>query len=232
MQVPKIKSYLASYKDWQLSETGLSYRSYWETQANWQQHFNLESIDLAHAYDRALTSQTSRRHYSRRAFEPKAVMIDILRREPELARATFEDLLREGHTLDGRLSRFGVYMDELFSRYRESVQGQQVYGDHFHGADHQMPTIYLAMQYPDRYVPYDTDTLMAVCKKLGARAQPLGADPVRFMKLAKLLDRFVREDERLMRQYQNEFLRGEDYQQETLLLAWHLMQFIRIEELV
>lgn len=226
MQVPKIKTYLGLYKGWQLSDAGLAYRAYWETQASWQAHFDLEATDLAIAYDLALSSQSSRRHYSRRAFEPKAVMLDILGREPELARATFEDLLREGHTLDGRLSRFGVYMDELFSRYRDTVKRKQIYGDHFHGTDHQMPTLYLAMQYPDRYVPYDTETLMAVCKKLGAKDQPMGADPVRFMKLAKLLDKFVRQDDGLMAQYQATFLSDESYEGETLLLAWHFMRFV------
>ncbi|MEM8583936.1 MAG: hypothetical protein AAGF87_06690 [Bacteroidota bacterium] len=226
MQVPKIKSYLAEYKAWQLSDAGLSFLPYWETQANWQMHFDLETADLAMAYDLALTSQTSRRHYSKRAFEPKAVMLDILRKEPELARATFEDLLREGHTLDGRLSRFGVYIDELFARYKDTLEGKQVYGDHFHGSDHQMPTLYLAMQYPDRYVPYDTETLMAVCQKLGARDQPRGADPIRFMKIAKLLDRFLQQDEEILAQYRDKFLRTEDYQGETLLMSWHLMRFV------
>ncbi|MEL6802795.1 MAG: hypothetical protein AAFO91_03315 [Bacteroidota bacterium] len=226
MQVPKIKSYLTQYKDWQIGEAGLSYLAYWETQANWQQHFDLESTDLAAVYDLALSSQTSRRHYSRRAFEPKAIMLDILKREPELARATFEDLLREGHTLDGRLSRFGVFMDELYARYRETVSGRPLYGDHFHGHDYQMPSLYLAMQYPDRYVPYDTNTLMAVCQQLGARDQPQGADPVRFMKIAKLLDRFIQQEDALLVQYRDQFLRPEDYDGETLLLSWHFMKFI------
>ena len=221
----KIKSYLQQYHKWQISETGLALRHFWETQANWQAHFELENTDLAASYEKALSSQSSRRHYSRRAFEPKKVMLALLRYEPELARATFEDLLREGHTLDGRLSRFGVYIQELFKRYLEAKKDTP-WGDHFHGDDYFMPCLYLACQYPDRYVPYQTEVLIKVCQRLGARNLPQAADPVRFMKLAKLLDRFVQEDEKLLEQYRNEFLRPEDYQEESLLLSWHFMCFI------
>lgn len=225
MQVPKIKSYLAQYQHWQVSETGLSLRHFWETQANWQANFELEATDLANAYDQALSSQSSRRHYSRQAFEPKEVMLALLRHEPELARATFEDLLREGHTLDGRLSRFGVYIQELFKRYLEAKK-ESPWGDHFHGDDYFMPTLYLSCQYPDRYLPYDTETLLKICERLGARNPPQAADPVRLMKLAKLLDRFLQADAPLQEQYRGKFLRPIDYQGETLLQSWHFMRFI------
>lgn len=226
MQVAKIRDYLLSYRSWQCSAAAKAFLPYWETQQNWQQHFDLLAPDFAASYRAALSSQTSRRHYSRRAYEPKIAFLEMIAWETELVRVGLEDLLLEKRSLEGRLQRFGLYCNELFEQYRQANPSTSL-PDHYHGEgdDYHMATLYLSCQYPALYAPYSTPLLQKCLKNLGAQNIPVVADVARFMKLLGTLQKFVATDPVIMQQHQA-FLRPQDYQGESALLVWHWMHFV------
>ncbi|MEL6274003.1 MAG: hypothetical protein AAFU03_02710 [Bacteroidota bacterium] len=229
MQVSKIKAYLQTYRDWQLSDAGLAFRPLWETQLNWQTHFELTAKDLKTVYSLALDNKTNRRHYSRSGFNPKVAMLEMLDWEPEHVRTIFEDLFNEERNLEGRIQRFVFYCRELFNQYRDARPKSKL-ADHYHDHDYHMASIYLTGQYPAKYAPYSTELLQQVLTKLGALDIPPSADFPRYTKLLITLRQFLVNDEHIMQHYSEEFLRSQDYQEESALLVWHFMQHITKEE--
>ena len=229
MQVSKIKTYLQSYRDWQLSDDGLELRPLWETQLNWQTHFDLEAKNLTRAYSQALDNKTNRRHYSRSGFNPKVAMLEMLDWEPEHVRTIFEDLFNEERDLEGRIQRFAFFCRELFNQYRDARPKSRL-ADHYHDQDYHMASIYLMGQYPAKYAPYSTDLLQTVLTKLGALDIPPAADFPRYTKLLNTLRPFLVKEEVIMENHNQEFLRSQDYKEESALLVWHFMKHIANHE--
>lgn len=224
MQVPKIKAYVAAFPAWLQTEEALAFLPMWETQQNWQTHFNPETKDLAASYDLALDSKTNRRHYRRSGYDPKGAMLTLMRWEPEFVREAFRDLYSEDRQLEGRVQRFGFYVNELFNRFRDEHPKDKT-PSHYHEDDYNMVSIYLMGQYPEIYAPYSTSLLMLVCAKLGAKDVPPAADFPRYTKLLKTLRNFLVNDEAVMAAYKSA-LREQDYQGESALLVWWWFQMI------
>lgn len=227
MQVPKIQAYLSRFPAWLQTDEALAHLPLWETQQNWQQHFNPETKDLAASYDLALDSKTNRRHYRRSGYDPKQAMLTLMRWEPEFVREAFRDLYSEDRQLEGRIQRFGFYINELFNRFRDEHPKDRT-PSHYHNDDYNMVSIYLMGQYPTIYAPYSTTTLMLICARLGAKEIPPAADFPRYTKLLKTLRSFLVKDEAVMTAYHNA-LREQDYQGESALLVWWFFQMIASE---
>ncbi len=86
MQVPKLRRAVAAFAPWMLTDEARELLPLWETQQNWQTHFNVEAKDLAGSYDAALDSKTNRRHYRRGGYDPKRSMLAIMEWEPDFVR--------------------------------------------------------------------------------------------------------------------------------------------------
>lgn len=225
MQVAKIKEYLVAYRAWQLTADAKAFLPYWETQQNWQQHFDLSAPNFPASYAASLESKSNRRHFSRSAYEPKAAFLEIMEWDTELVKVGLEDLFLEKHSLEGRLQRFMLYCNELFEQYRQARPSTKLASHYHNDSDYQMATLYLSCQYPSIYAPYSTPLLQKCLKNLGAQNIPLVADVPRFVKLLATLRRFVAADEVILQQ-QQAFLRPQDYSGESALLVWHWMQFV------
>jgi hypothetical protein len=224
MQVPKITAYISAFPAWLKTDEALALLPLWETQQNWQAHFNVEAKDLAGVYDRALDSKTNRRHYRRSGYDPKAAMLMLMRWEPDFVRDAFRDLYSEDRQLEGRVQRFVFYINELFNRFRDQHPKDRL-PSHYHDDDYNMVSIYLMGQYPEIYAPYTTTTLMLICARLGAREIPPAADFPRYTKLLKTLRNFLTKDETVMTAY-NEALREQDYEGDTALLVWWFFKMV------
>lgn len=224
MQVPKIKAYLAKFPEWIATEEAQALLPLWETQQNWQTHFNVEARDLAAVYDAALDSKTNRRHYRRGGYDPKTAMLKLMRWEPDFVRDAFRDLFSEDRQLEGRIQRFVFYVNELFNRYLDQHPKEHL-PTHHHDDDYNMVSLYLTGQYPATYAPYSTSLLMLVCSRLGAKEIPPAADFPRFTKLLKTLRRFLTEDEATMAAYEAT-LRPQDYQDTSALLVWWFFKMV------
>lgn len=229
MQVPKIKAYLAKFPDWLITEEAQAHLPLFETQKNWQTHFNVEAKNLAEVYDLALDSKTNRRHYRRGGYDPKRAMLALMRWEPDFVRDAFRDLFSEDRQLEGRIQRFVFYVNELFNRFRDARPKDRT-PSHSHDDDYNMVSLYLMGQYPEVYAPYSTALLMLVCARLGAKEVPPAADFPRYSKLLKTLRKFLTDDEAVMAAYQ-EALREQDYQGESALLVWWFFKMVEEVEL-
>lgn len=231
MQVPKIKAYLALFPDWIKTEEAQAHLPLWETQKNWQAHFNVEAKNLAEVYDLALDSKTNRRHYRRGGYDPKRAMLALMRWEPDFVRDAFRDLFSEDRQLEGRIQRFVFYVNELFNRFRDARPKDRT-PSHNHDDDYNMVSLYLMGQYPEVYAPYSTTLLLLICARLGAKEIPPAADFPRYTKLLKTLRKFLTDDEAVMTAYK-EALREQDYQEESALLVWwffKLVEEVKLEE--
>ncbi|WP_020569100.1 hypothetical protein [Neolewinella persica] len=228
MQVPKIQAAIKRFAAWIPTEEAQAHLPLWETQQNWQTHFNPEAKDLADSYDLALDSKTNRRHYRRGGYDPKRAMLALMRWEPDFVREAFRDLYSEDRQLEGRIQRFVFYVNELFNRFRDQHPKDKT-PSHNHEDDYNMVSIYLMGQYPEVYAPYTTELLQTVCSRLGAKDVPPAADFPRYTKLLKTLRNFLTQDEDVMTAYQAA-LREQDYQGESALLVWWFFKMIMEEK--
>ena len=229
MQVPKIRAALPGFRDWLASEDALAYRALFETQQNWQTHFNVEAADLAASYDAALDSKTNRRHYRRGgAYDPKSAMLALMRWQPDFVRDAFRDLFSEERDLEGRIQRFVFYVNELFNRFRDDKPKAKI-PTHNHDDDYGIISIYLMGQYPATYAPYSTTLLQQVCTVLGAKDSPPAADFPRYTKLLRTLRQFLEADEEIMTNYRA-LLREQDYQGESALLTYLFFLYLTRSE--
>ncbi|THH41914.1 hypothetical protein [Neolewinella litorea] len=224
MQVPKIRQSVEQFKVWMPTDEAQEYLPLWETQQNWQTHFDVEARDLADSYDAALDSKTNRRHYRRGGYDPKRSMLAIMEWEPDFVRDAFRDLFSEDRDLEGRIQRFVFYVNELFNRYRDAKPKARI-PTHYHDDDYNMASIYLMGQYPATYAPYSTPLLQQVCQKLGAKDVPPAADFPRYTKLLSTLRPFLEKDEELMATYADT-LRPVDYTGESALLMYWFFKFV------
>ncbi|MEM6772207.1 MAG: hypothetical protein AAF597_16655 [Bacteroidota bacterium] len=218
MQVPKIKAAVVAFRDFLTTEGAEALLPVFETQQNWQTHFNVEAKDSAASFDAALDSKTNRRHYRRGGYDPKRAMLTLMRWEPDFVREAFRDLFCEERDLEGRIGRFGFYVNELFNRFRDARPKDKT-PSHYHDDDYNMVSLYLMGQFPEVYAPYATELLQNICEKLGAKTIPPAADFPRYTKMLTTLRRFLTEDEEVMANYQK-LLREQDYQGESALLVW------------
>lgn len=218
MQVPRIQTAVAAFRDFLLTEQATALLPLLETQQCWQTHFNVEAKDLAASYAAALDSKTNRRHYRRGGYDPKTAMLSLLRWEPDFVREAFRDLYDESRDLEGRVGRFVFYVNELFNRFREAHPKDRT-PSHDHDDDYNMVSLYLMGQYPAVYAPYSTVLLQRACTQLGAKSVPPAADFPRFTKLLTTLRRFLEADEVVMQRYAA-LRRPQDYQGPSALLVW------------
>lgn len=224
MQVPKIQAAVTAFREFLTTEAALDLLPVFETQQNWQTHFNVEAKDLAACYDAALDSKTNRRHYRRGGYDPKRAMLALMGWEPDFVREAFRDLFSEDRDLEGRIGRFPFYINELFNRYRDARPKDRT-PTHSHDDDYNMVSLYLMGQYPEKYAPYSTGLLQKLCTELGAKSVPEAADFARYVKMLETLRRFLSEDEVVMERYAA-LLREQDYQGESALLVWMFMKSV------
>ncbi|MTB52936.1 hypothetical protein [Lewinella sp. W8] len=224
MQVPKIRASVADFKTWMTTEEALEYLPHWETQQNWQTHFDVEAKELATAYDLALDSKTNRRHYRRGGYDPKRAMLALMNWEPDFVREAFRDLFSEDRQLEGRIQRFVFYVNELFNRFRDEKPKDKT-PSHSHDDDYNMVSIYLMGQFPETYAPYSTKLLQTICAELGAKEVPEAADFPRYTKLLTTLRPFLEEEPEILDNYR-QVLRPVDYQEKSALLVWWWFKMI------
>jgi hypothetical protein len=74
---------------------------------------------LKEIYDHCLRSEISQRWWKREQYRPKEIMLDLIDADPELATIAWKDLANDTATLDGRLSRFEYYCNELLQIHRQ-----------------------------------------------------------------------------------------------------------------
>jgi hypothetical protein len=149
---------------------------------------------LAGMYDQCLSSTISQRWWKREYYRPKEIMLLLIKADPELATIAWKDLSNNAATLDGRLSRFDYYCNELLQIHRQqNIRSVESY----HHQDAHILSLYLAGLQPDQYALYPgLEAFAGFCKAIGSPDIPKVDDLVRYMKVAAIVHNYLQKDER------------------------------------
>ena len=225
MQLKKIQEALDQFKTHLGSEAKEEHLYIYESQKIFQENWNLESSDPASMYNRSLNNTQTRRLWNREHYEPKRMMLEFWRMQPDFVKQMFQDLFDENKKVDGRVGRFVFYCDELLTEFLEKHPRSRE-GKHFHQDGYQIVSLYLAFRYPDQYSLYHFDRFKRLLIALGTPDIPATHDFDRFCKVVKTLWGFMQKDEELIAAHRERLEEGKHYQGESLLPVYELMQII------
>ena len=128
---------------------------------------------------------------AKQAAQPDAISAKH-RQTPELAMIAWKDLQQMQASLEGRVSRFGYYCDQLLeihrSRHIDSI-------DSWHHQDAAIISLYLAGLFPETYTLYPGLVgFQNFCKAVGSPDIPKVDDLERYMKVAKIVFTFLQKN--------------------------------------
>lgn len=224
MQLHKLREYLNTYKEWLSSPAANKRLYYWESQQNWQDNWDMESLDFSDIYDASLQNNTNRRLWNRQAYSPKQMMQAFIEMEPHFVHSMFTDLFNEDKEILGRVDRFVFYCDQLLGQYRQQ-KPKGFHPGHYHDDGYEMISLYLSFQFPALYAPYQADRQIALLQKLGAIKIPLAGDFPRHVKVMRTLQNFINKEEELVAAHQSR-LQDIHFGEESLLLAFDFAYFV------
>lgn len=147
---------------------------------------------LAAIYDQCLSSTISQRWWKREQYRPKEIMLQLIAADPELATIAWKDLANANAFLDGRLSRFEYYCNDLLQIHRQqNIRSVETY----HHQDAPMVSLYLAGLQPDRYALYPGLVAFAgFCRAIGSPDIPKVDDLLRYMKVVSIVHTYLQRD--------------------------------------
>ncbi|HJW30402.1 MAG TPA: hypothetical protein VJ508_14320 [Saprospiraceae bacterium] len=154
---------------------------------------HLAELGLKETYNRALRSEISNRWWKRDHYRPKEIMLSLIEADPELAAIAWKDLAQPNASLEGRLSRFNYYCEQLLDLHRQTYLRDI---ETYHHQDAAMMSLYLAGLFPDTYTLYPgLDVFQQFCKAVGSPDIPKVDDLVRYMKVAGIVFNFLKQDD-------------------------------------
>jgi hypothetical protein len=225
MQLQRIQHFIRAYADWLPTPAAEERLYYWESQQAWQAHWDLEAVDVAAMYDASLQNSRTRRLWKREAYEPKQMMLQFARTEPEFVRSMFRDLFNEDKSVDGRADRFVFYCDQLLEQYRRA-HPLAIDTSHYHDDGYEMLSLYLAFQFPERYAPYRVPVFLALLRQLGAANIPPVGDFARHVKVIRTLMNFLTKDEEVLDRHRARLGDERYYAGPSALLAFDFACFV------
>lgn len=223
MQLKKLQEFSEIYKK-SLRAAPPDSLFMWESQRIWQENFTLDTSDFAAMFDRSLENSSSRRLWHREQFFPKKMMLEFWRRDPMTVKAAFDDLFDETKLVENRLSRFVFALDILLADLRESQPNTRM-SEHFH-TDFQVPSLYLAFQYPELYAPYNFTVLQTVLLKLNSMDIPQVHDPARWFKVSRTIHNLLVKDNELLSIFNKWINPKTHFTGNNLLMAEDFCRFI------
>lgn len=225
MQVKKINHYRAGFKDFLQSPQADANLYIWESQRKWQENWDPECLDMAAMLDRCLQNSTTRRLWNREAYAPKEMLLIFARRDPHLIREIFRELFNEERGLEGRMSRFVFFFDQLLDAYREEHPGKKI-NSHYHDDGYEIISVYLSFQYPESYIPYSLELFQDIMHKIGATNPPMTHDTERYFKVARTLEVLIKKDEELLARHEQRLDPQRHYLGESRLLVYDFLRYI------
>jgi hypothetical protein len=152
----------------------------------------LSDRGLRETYDQCLKSEISQRWWKRDKVDAKEMMLHLIDADPELAAIAWKDLAQPQASLDGRLSRFNYYCEQLLDIHRDqNIKSLET----FHQQDASMMSLYLAGLFPATNSLYPgLDAFQSFCKSIGSPDIPKVDDLVRYMKVCTIINNFLQKD--------------------------------------
>lgn len=181
MRLDHIKDFVERYR-LHLDAVGLSPDLYlWECQMTFNRHWQLESDDFGKMFDKALSHHSVRRLWKGNFHSPKSMMLGFIEVNPSFVKASFQDLLNDQRDLILRIERFHSHCDEMLNQL---AQFRTKINHHAHEGFY-MPTVYLSLMYPSKYMPY-LDGFSKVLRMVKAK-DPQLCTLDRYYKVSRLL---------------------------------------------
>lgn len=225
MQLKRIQHYLQQYRKYLSTPKAKEQRLYiWESQRIFQQNWDMDADDWPAMYDGALQNSQTKRLWKREAYEPKRMMLELARMQPDFVRHMFFDLFNEEKELEGRVGRFVYYCDMLLQEYKDK-HPRSIDNNHYHDDDYGMVSLYLAFRYPDQYTLYEPDAFRQLLQKLGSGDIPRANDMERFAKVMKTLYKFMQKEEGLLERHRRRLMEGAHYTGESLLVVYDFYKY-------
>ena len=155
----------------------------------WQK---LPERGLRETIDQCLRSDISQRWWKRDRVDAKEMMLHLIDADPELAAIAWKDLAQPQANLDGRLSRFNYYCEQLLDIHRDqNIKSLETY----HQQDARMMSLYLAGLFPETNSLYPgLEAFQTFCKAIGSPDIPKVDDLVRYMKVCTIIHTFLQKD--------------------------------------
>ena len=159
--------------------------------AQWK---SLPDRGLRDTYDQCLRSEISNRWWKHENIDAKEIMLQLIDADPELAGIAWKDLSQPNASLDGRISRFSYYCEQLLEIHRERHFNSI---ETYHHQDASMLCLYLAGLFPETYSLYPgLSAFEWFCKAIGSPDIPKVDDLVRYMKVVAIIFNFLQKDDR------------------------------------
>jgi hypothetical protein len=225
MQLKLLQQYLQAFEAFLASPQASQNLYIWESQRIFQENWALDAADWPAMYERALHNSHNRRLWHREAYEPKRMMLELAKMQPDMVRHLFYDLFNEEKSLEGRASRMVYYCDALLEQYRE-LHPKTRDNSHYHDDGYQMAFLYLAFRYPERYALYDGERFRLLLEKLGSRDLPPAHDLERFAKVCLTLHKLLQKEDKLLALHRRRLREGFHYTGESLLLVYDFYCFV------
>ncbi len=185
MQIKKLRELFDRYRKFLSGPEADTRLPYWETQKVFQENWDLQSEALPEMIDRSLQNQATRRVWKRDHWEPKRMLLELARLEPDYLRQAFKDLFDENKSVEGRATRFLFYADELMEMYRKANPRKIDTGHYLE--DYEFIFLLLALRFPYRYAPYPAAAFQKLLVSTLAPSPPLSHDLERFAKICRTL---------------------------------------------
>lgn len=225
MQLKRIQHYLRQYRKYLSTSKAKEQRLYiWESQRIFQERWDMDADDWPAMYDRAFQNSQTKRLWKRHAYEPKRMMLELARMQPDFVRHIFFDLFNEEKSLEGRVGRFVYYCDMLLQEYKDA-HPRSIDNNHYHDDDYQMVSLYLAFRYPDRYTLHEPAGFRLLLEKLGSPDIPKANDMERFAKVTHTLYNFMQKEEGLLALHRRRLVEGLHYTGESLLVVYDFYRY-------
>jgi hypothetical protein len=193
MKVPLLEKSIERFISDQLTGNDVAWYYPHEIVRQFNDHWSVpEPSGLASIYDHCLHSEISQRWWKREKYQPKEMMLSLIHADPELATLAWKDLANDASGLDGRLSRFDYYCNDLLQTYRQKPPGSL---ESYHYQDAAMISLYLAGLFPGKYALYPgLSVFKNFCKEVGSPDIPVIDDLVRYMKVANVVNTFLQKN--------------------------------------
>jgi len=186
MKVPLLEKCIDRFLSAQLSSDPIEWHYPHSMVHQFQDHWSPpQLLGLKDMYDQCLWSEYSQRWWKRDHYRPKEIMMALIDADPELAAIAWKDLSNDAASLDGRLSRFDYYCNELLQIHRHKPPGSL---ESYHYQDAPVMSLYLAGLFPEKYALYPgLDIFKNFCKVVGSQDIPVIDDLVRYMKVSAIV---------------------------------------------
>ena len=196
----------------------LSYK--WNVIDSWKENFELEYPLLKDSIDTALSSVFSRSLWGGEKHSIKSGILMLCEENSMFMEAAFQNLFDESKDISMRFNRFLFHCDELLETIHKRDDRINT-----HFQDEYAVSLYLSLEYPEKYCPFDYGKFHPFMEGIGSRNIPVEQDKERYYKIMNALYTVISKDVDFMNGWQF-ILQDASYKGKSLFLIYDFMCYV------